>query len=115
MGDFKVPARSVSMLVKIKQALLADNDLCNMVCGLGKLAMANYMDDLINNVCRIETLYHDYYCTYKITKQTSDEIDRLMDGYTPDSLSDDRLNELQAIISKWKAQDEDGGAEDANS
>ncbi len=73
------------MLVKIKQALLADNDLCNMVCGLGKLAMANYMDDLINNVCRIETLYHDYYCTYKITKDTLDEIDRLMDGYTPDT------------------------------
>lgn len=112
MGEFKVPARSVSMLVKIKQALLADNDLCNRVCGLGKLAMANYMDDLINNACRIETLYHDYYCTYKITKETLDEIDRLMDGYTPDVLSDDRLNEMKALISKWKAQDEDGGADD---
>lgn len=111
MGEFKVPARSVSMLVKIKQALITDNNLCNTVCGLGKLAMANYMDELINNVCRIETLYHDYYCTYEIMKETLDEIECLMDGYTPDVLSDDRLNEMKALISKWKAQDEDGGTE----
>lgn len=93
------------MLVNIKQALLADNDLCNKVCKLGKLAMASYMDDLIKKVCRLETLYHDYYCTFKINKETLDEIDFLMNGYTPDVLSDERLAELKALVNKWLAED----------
>ena len=112
MTECRIPARSISMLVGIKQALLADNELCNKVCKLGKLAMANYMDDLIEKVCRLETLYNDYYCTFKIIKSTLDEIDKLMDGYTPDVLSEERLAELQALIHKWQKQDEgDGHAE----
>lgn len=107
MAECLIPARSIQMLVTIKQSLLSDNDLCMKVTKFGKLAMANNMDDLIGNVCRLETLYHDYCCTYKLTKSTLDEIDKLMDGYTPDELSQDRLAELQALIHKWQKQDEE--------
>ena len=36
MTECSIPARSISMLVGIKQALLADNELCNKVCKLRK-------------------------------------------------------------------------------
>lgn len=114
MMENKIPARAIAMLVAMKQSLLSDNDLCLKVCNLGKLAMASYTDDLIGKACKLETLYYDYYCNYKITKGLLDEIVYLMEGYTPDALTNERLEELKALIHKWREQDnkEDADAED---
>ena len=112
MAELRIPSRGIAMLVSIKQGLLADNDLCMKVCRLGKLAMANYMDELIKTICMLETQYHDYKCTFLITKGTLDEIDNLMNGYTPDMLSDERLDEIKKLVNKWAEEDEQGDIQD---
>ena len=65
MTECRIPERSISMLVGIKQALLADNELCNKVCKLGKLAMANYPNKkLTSNPYYIDDYDDDFDTTY---------------------------------------------------
>lgn len=105
MTEIKIPARSISVLVEIKQKLLADNDLSLKISGCGKLAVANYIDELIANVTKLETLYHDYKTNYNIEKEYFNAYHRLL-RYLPEDIDDDRKTELKTLVDKWLAEDE---------
>lgn len=103
--EVKITARSISLLVEIKQNLLADNDLSLKISGCGKLAVARYIDKLIANVTEMETLYHDYKESCKINRDYVNEYHKLL-RYFPEKIDGDRKVELKALVDKWLAEDE---------
>ena len=110
--EIKIPARSISLLVEIKQNLLANNDLSINMSGCGNLAAAHYIDNLIENATKMETLFHDYRMNYNLTKEAFDEYRGLL-RYFPEEIDGERKKELEALVSKWEKQDEAEG-EDEN-
>lgn len=104
--DIRIPARSISLLVTMKQRLMDDNDLCSRVTDCGKFAAAHYIDELIQNALEIERRYHEIKAQYLITKEENNGFDELLDGYTADILSDEEKAEIHSLVKKWKAKDE---------
>lgn len=88
--EIRIPARSISLLVTIKQRLMEDNDLSSKVSDLGKYAVAHHIDDLIINVLELERRYHE-----------------LLDGYSADILGDEEKAEVRALVEKWKAKEDE--------
>lgn len=99
------------MLVEIKQRCLADNNLSLKISGCGKLAVANYIDELIGTVVKLETLYHDYKTSYYLASETRNDYYKLL-HYFPDNISDERRAELKTLVNKWLAQDAEEEHED---
>lgn len=107
MDECKIPARSISMLVQIKQALLADNELAHKVTGCGKFVATHYIDDLIANACKLESLCHDYRANYNLEHERVKEFHKLLGGFEPDILSDEEKAEVAALVEKWRQKDEE--------
>lgn len=106
MAECYIPARSISMLVQIKQALLADNELAYKVTGCGKFVAARHIDDLITNACKLESLYHDCRANYNLEHERVKEFHKLLGGFEPDILSDEEKAEVTALVEKWRQNDE---------
>lgn len=107
MSDRYIPARSISMLVTIKQQLMADNAMCLKVSGCGKIGMASCIDNLIHKACVLETLYNDYRTSYTLEKEENDAYRDLLGDFTADMLTDDEKAELHALVEKWRQKDEE--------
>lgn len=107
--EVKIPARSISVLVEIKQKLLEDNDLSIKISGCGMLSVANYIDELIANATKLETLYRDYKTQYHLLFGLRNDYYELL-HYFPENISDERKAELKVLVDKWLA--EDGGSEE---
>lgn len=110
MSERYIPARAISVLLQMKQAMLADNALAIKVSGCGKIAVANYIDDLIAKATKLETLYHDYRESFNREYETVKEYLNLL-GYTPDQLNDEEKAELRALVEKWRKKDEEADEE----
>lgn len=112
MSDAKIPSGGIALLTRVKQAILGDNVLSSKITGCGSLAAAHYIDELIVNATRVETLYHDYMLNYKMRKEQVDEYYTLLHR-DPDDMTDDQKAELAALVAKWdKEEGVDGGAGD---
>lgn len=104
--EIKIPARSISVLVEIKQKLLEDNDLSLKISGCGKLAVAHYIDELIASATKMETLYNDYKTQYHLLCELRNGYYKLLHHY-PEDINDERKTELKALVDKWLAEDEE--------
>ena len=107
----RIPPRAISLLVTIKQNLMADNDLSFKVAECGKYAAAGYIDDLIANALALERRFHSIEDQYLCTKMENDEYTELLCGYSADILTDDEKEEVHALVRKWKWSDSDLGPE----
>lgn len=105
--EIRIPARSISLLVTIKQRLMEDNDLSSKVSDLGKYAVAHHIDDLIINVLELERRYHELMDQFAYTKRENDEYSELLDGYSADILGDEEKAEVRALVEKWKAKEDE--------
>lgn len=106
--DLRIPARSISMLLQIKQAFLADNETALKVSNCGNLTAAHYIDDLINTVTRLETDYQDLRMRLEVARMKNEEHCKMLGGYTIEVLTDKEKSELQALVEKWRKADDDG-------
>lgn len=104
--EIRIPARSISMLVTMKQRIMEDNDLSCKVSDCGKYAAAHYIDELIHNVLELERRYHENLFYYSAVKDENKEYSDLFDGYTPDLLDEEEKAEVQALVKKWREKDE---------
>lgn len=100
----RIPARSISLLVTIKQNLMDDNDLCMKVTNCGKYAAAGYIDELIINALAIERLFHSITDQHIAVKKENEEYNDLLYGYTADILDDEQKAEVRALVEKWNAK-----------
>lgn len=107
----RIPPRAISLLVTIKQNLMADNDLSFKVAECGKYAAAGYIDNLITNALALERRFHSIEEQYLCTKRENDEYTELLCGYSADMLTDEEKEEVHAIVRKWEETDSDCGPE----
>ena len=107
----RILPRAISLLVTIKQNLMADNDLSFKVAECGKYAAAKYIDDLIANALELERRFHEIEEQYLYTKRENAEYAELLCGYSADILTDDEKEEVHALVRKWKEADSDWGPE----
>ena len=107
----RITPRAISLLVAIRQNLMADNDLSHKVAECGKYAAAKYIDDLIANALALERRFHSIEDQYLYTKRENDEYNELLCGYSADILTDDEKEEVHALVRKWKGSDSDLGPE----
>lgn len=106
----KIPSGGLALLIRVKQAILDDNVLSSKITACGSLAAAHYIDELIVNASRVETLYHDYKLNYKGQKALVEEYYDLLHR-SPDELTDEQKAELAALVTKW---DKEEGADDGD-
>lgn len=102
MNKPKLNPRWINLLLMIKQACMDDNDLSMKVCGCGKFAVAHYMDKMIACVMELETACEEYFGAMERNKNECQEYYELLEGFTPDMLSDAQIAEVKAIVKKWK-------------
>ena len=107
MNKPKLNPRWIHLLITIKQACMEDNELSMKVTGCGKLAAARYIDDLIACAVKLETACEDYFEAMERNKNECQEYYELIEGFTPDMLSDAQIAEVKAIVKKWKEADEE--------
>lgn len=107
----RIPPRAISLLVTIRQNLMADNDLSLKVAECGKYAAAKYIDDLIANALALERRFHSIEEQYLCTKMENAEYTELLCGYSADILTDDEKEEVHALVRKWEGSDSDLGPE----
>lgn len=104
--DIRIPARSISLLVTMKQRIMEDNDLSIEVSDCGRYAAAHYIDELIQNSLEMERRYHETMDYYRLEKDENEEYKELLGGYTADLLNEEEKAEVQALVKKWKEKDE---------
>ena len=107
----RIPPRAISLLVTIKQNLMADNDLSFKVAECGKYAAAGDIDDLITTALALERRFHIIEEQYLCTKRENDEYTELLCGYSAAMLTDEEKEEVHAIARKWEETDSDCGPE----
>jgi len=100
MNGIKIPAHSILMLTRIKQAILDDNVLASKITGCGSIAAANYIDELIANASKMETQYHDYKRMYELKHEQVQDFFAVL-HCDPDDLTDEQKAELDALVAKW--------------
>lgn len=103
----RIPPRSISLLVTIKQNLMDDNDLSLKVAECGKYAAARYIDDLIENALALERRLHEIEEQYLYTKRENAEYAELLCGYSADTLTDDVKEKIRAIVKEWEKEEAD--------
>lgn len=107
-----VPARAVSMLITIKQNLMADHCLSSRIAGCGGVISANLIDEFIGNALRLETQFQDVNRVYILNRDENAAYRELLCGYTVNDLNDERKKILHELAEKWFHEDE-GDEEDA--
>ena len=107
MEEVKIPARSISMLIQIKQFLIADNQLCTKITGCGKWSVAHYIDSLVSALMKLETNYDNYKSFYNLEKEENAEYSKLLCGLTPDQLTAEETAQIQEVARKFIKEDEE--------
>lgn len=105
-NDPKIPSGGVALLTRVKQACLDDNNLSIKITQCGGVAAAHYIDDLITNAFRIESLYRELRISNDLWKRTAHEYCGLLGRY-PEELTEDQKTELAMLAAKWDAEEED--------
>ena len=98
----RIPPRAISLLVTIKQNLMADNDLSIKTAECGKYVAAKYIDDLIANALALERLFHDIEDRHLYEKDENEEFAELLCGYVPCMMDDEVKEKIRAIVQKWE-------------
>ena len=107
MEEVKIPARSISMLIQIKQYMISDNQLCTKITGCGKWAVANYIDRLVSALMKLETYFDTYKGYYNIEKEENAEYSELLCGLRPDQLTAEETEQIQALARTFIKEDEE--------
>lgn len=100
----RIPPRAISLLVTIKQNLMADNDLSLKVAECGKYVAAKYIDDLIANALELERRLWNIEDQFLYTIRENDEYAKLFCGYSADTLTDDVKEKIRAIVKEWEKE-----------
>ena len=113
LPDNTIPERPLYMLLQIKHKLMLDNDLSLKVSGCGCVVAANHIDSLIKACIAMETRCHDLFRQYNYAAEENAAYNKLLDGLTPDLLTDAEYAEIQAIAQRINAEnaekeDDDG-------
>ena len=101
----RIPPRAISLLVTIKQNLMADNDLSIKVAECGKYVAARYIDDLIANALALERVFIDFEDRYLYEKEENEEYAELLCGYVPDMMDDEVKEKIRAIVKEWEKEE----------
>lgn len=101
-----VSPRAIQLLVYLRQACFDDDALSLKATRCGSIAAAHIIDDLIGNALRLETHYHDAVTSLYAERQENAAYRELFGGYTPDILNEKEKEQIRAIVSDWRADDE---------
>lgn len=107
MNKPKINPRWIQLLLKIKQVCMEDNDLSLKVFGCGKFAVASYMDEMIACVVKLETACEEYFDAMERNVNKCEAYYELLESFTPDMLNDAQIDEVKALVKKWKQTDEE--------
>lgn len=99
--------RWIHLLLTIKHACMEDNDLSMKVTGCGKSAAARYIDELIACAVKLETACEEYFDAMERNEEENTAYYELLEGYTPDMLTEAERADVKAIVNKWKEADKE--------
>ena len=102
--------RAIAILLHLKNHVLKNDEISNRLCldvfGTGSHAVANYIDDLIDDYNRSKTALVNEKHLHNIYKSVSDEWSEFGFDYSPSEYSEERQKELKSIADRWKMEDE---------
>lgn len=107
MNKPELKPRWIHLLLTIKHACMEDNDLSMKVTGCGKLAAARYIDELIACAVKLETACEEYFDAMERNEEENTAYYELLEGYTPDLLTEAERADVKAIVNKWKEADKE--------
>lgn len=105
-ADLRIPARSIRMLVQIKQFFLCNNEIAMKASNCGNIVVAHHIDDLIESAIKIETAYHNCRISLEIEREENEKYRALFEDYSPDWLTPAEQAEVKALVEKWRKADE---------
>lgn len=107
MNKPELNPRWIHLLLKIKHACMEDNDLSMKATGCGKLAAARYIDELIACAVKLETACEEYFDAMERNEEENTAYYELLEGYTPDLITEAERADVKAMVNKWKEADKE--------
>lgn len=108
MIEYPVKPKAISMLVKIRQALMVDDgNLSLKLTGLGKYGAGDLLADTI------AAIQHTEQQCYKAMDQLQQECEinkmyqTLLGDYYPDTMTDAQKADIAALVAKWDKESEE--------
>lgn len=114
MIDYPVKPRAISKPVKIRQALMADDDgsLPLKLTDLGKYGAGDLLADTIAAIQRTEQQCCKLAASLLIERECSEMYQALLGNYTPNTMTDAQKAELAALVARWDKEGDESDAAD---